>query len=151
MLNVDGANYVEMASYYMNNASTIASNNSGFGNMTSKSSITGLTENSDVFELVTSGNFGVKIKIAGQVFVSLNQDIITTGSTSYATSHIRKNGTIMAYQLITNTNGQWDSIHNAVTMAISANDVVNFYFSAAGITALDATSWAQYNFIWTAK
>jgi hypothetical protein len=151
MLNVDGANYVEMASYYINNTSTIATNNAGYGNMTSKSSVTGLTENSDVFELVTSGNYGVKIKIAGQVFVSLNQDIITTGSTSYASNSIRKNGTIMAYQLLTNTNGQWDCIHNAVTMAVSANDVVGFYFGAAGITAMDGSSWAQYNFIWTAK
>ena len=35
--------------------------------------------------------------------------------------------------------------------SIAADDVINFYYQATNITALDSGSWSQYSFIWASR
>lgn len=154
LINPGGPQYgpVEAAMFRLDNASTIATNNGGFCDLRAHSS--GGYANPAIFEIDTTGNYGIHIKRDGKVWVNVNQDIITTGSTSYATSRIYRspsndaNNRVMSYQLITNTDGQWGSIHNTACFDVNAGDRIQFYLTAAGITSLDTTSWSQYNIMW---
>jgi hypothetical protein len=109
-----------------------------------------LNTDSSVFEVVGSGNYGIKIKKAGFIYFNYNQDIITSTSTGYVSVEWRINGGTPRYQLITNTNGQWDSLWSEGCWKMSANDTVEFAIvSGAGdITNLDAGSWSHVNIIW---
>ena len=91
------------------------------------------------------------MKKRGTVFISYNQDIITTGTSGYASITIARNGTYCAHQLITNTNSLWDCIHIATTVYSDGDDVFTFHINAAGISNLDTDSWSQMNMIWTDK
>ena len=154
LLNAGGPQYgpVEAAMFRLHNNTAIVNNNAGYCDLR-------LHDNSgymnpEIFEVDTTGNYGIHIKRDGKVFVSANQDIITAGSTSYATLRIYRspandaNNRVMAYQLITNTNGQWNSIHNSASFDVNAGDRVQFYIIAGNITNLDTTSWSQYNIMW---
>jgi hypothetical protein len=143
-LSVNGANYVEMATFTTVNNSDIITNNSGY-----VSSFTARhNSNSNVFSPTTNG---IQILKAGLIHVTVAQDIRTAGTTGYAYLHIRKNGDTISENLITNTNTEWDMINGNVTVNVAANDIINFFYSAADILALDTGSWGQYSFIWTSR
>jgi hypothetical protein len=97
---------------------------------------------------MTTGDYGVKIKKAGVVQVHVTQDIRTSGSTSYARAYIDLNGNNKYTQLITNTNGEWDSIVIAGNIACEENDIIKVKFNASDILAIDSTSWNSYSFTW---
>ena len=154
LINPGGPQYgpVEAAMFRLHNASTITSNNSGFLDLRQHSN--GGYMNPEIFEVDTSGNYGIHIKRDGKVWVNMNQDIITTDSTGYISSRIYRapandaNNRVMSYQLITNTNSQWDSVHNTACFDVNAGDRIQFYLHAAAISSLDTTSWSQYSIMW---
>jgi len=148
-IKVDGANYVEMATFAAGSNSTagIIQNNSGY--------VTGFTtssthQNSNTALFVPVAN-GIKITKPGLLQVTVTQDFISTGSSNYAYVRITKNGAIIAYSLRTNSNGQWDMLNSTTTMIVAANDEIGFYYSATDFTGMDTGSWSQYSFIWTSR
>ena len=148
-LSVNGANYVEMATFSAATGSTagIISANSGFVTSFSNSS-THVNSNTAVFSPVANG---IKILKAGLIQVSTNQDFVSTGASSYASVAIYKNSTGMFYSLRTNSNSQWDMLQSSGTMIVAANDVIGFYYAATDFTSMDAGSWSQYSFVWTSR
>jgi hypothetical protein len=147
-LQVNGANYIEMATFACTTASAsdIVSNNSGIvqfslGNARHCS-------NTDLFVPVSNG---IQINKAGIVHVSFSQDITTAGATGYVAGYIRKNGTNISENLITNTDSQWDGITGVTTISVNASDVIGFSFNAAEILAFDPNTWSNYSFIWSAR
>jgi hypothetical protein len=147
-LSINGANYVEMATFACTTAgsSTIVTDNFGyaqFSNGTARH-----LSNSSVFTAVTDG---IQILKAGIVYVSFSQDIITAGASGYTLGYIQKNKSTISENLITNTNGQWDGINGVTTISVAANDVINFYFSATDIISFDPNTWSNYSFIWTSR
>jgi len=147
-LSINGANYIEMATFACTTAasSTIVTDNSGyvqFSNDTARH-----LSNSSVFNSVTDG---IRILKAGIVQVTVSQDIKTAGTTGYALLYIQKNKSTVSENLITNTNDEWDGINGVATIAVAADDVINFYYSAANITSLDANTWSNYSFIWSSR
>ena len=79
------------------------------------------------------------------------QDIITSGTSGYVALFIRKNGSNISENLISNTNGQWDGINGVITTSVNANDVINFYYSGAEILSFDPGTWSMYSFIWASR
>jgi hypothetical protein len=104
--------------------------------------------NTGVFSATTNG---VQILKAGMVHVTVSQDIITAGTTGYQALFIRKNGTNISENLISNTDGQWDGINGVITTSVNANDVINFYYSGAEIISFDPGTWSMYSFIWSSR
>jgi len=148
-LSINGANYVEMATFAAAAGSTsgIVTNNVGY--VTSfTTSATHVNSNTALFVPVTDG---IKITKAGLLQVTVTQDFISTLSSGYCSVQIRKNGTIMFYSLRTNSNNQWDMINSTGTMLVAANDEIGFYYSATDFTHMDTGSWSQYSFIWTSR
>jgi hypothetical protein len=123
--------------------STIVSNNNDWIGFSSR-----YNGDSTVFETVGTSPYGIRIKKAGWVFYYYDQDIISSGSSGYITLSSFKNGSFLQYQLITNTNGQWDAIIIGGAVNVAANDVINFRLSASNITALDGGSWSNISIIW---
>jgi len=147
-LSINGANYVEMATFACTSAAatTIVTDNSGyaqFSNGTARH-----LSNSSVFTAVTDG---IQILKAGMVYVTVSQDITTAGTTGYVLLYIQKNKSTISENLITNTNNEWDGINGCTTINVSANDIINFYYSASNITALDGGTWSNYSFVWTSR
>jgi hypothetical protein len=147
-LSINGANYIEMATFTCTPAAstTIVTDNAGyvqFSNGTARH-----LSNSSIFTSVTDG---IRILKAGIIHVSVSQDITTAGTTGYVLLYIQKNKSTVSENLITNTNGEWDGINGVATIAVAADDVINFYYQATNITALDSGSWSQYSFIWASR
>ena len=78
------------------------------------------------------------------------QDIITIGSTSYASCTVRRyneaktNGIPVCYTLRTNTDGQWDMINGQFICDVVAGDFITFTFVASSIASMDNSSWSHY-------
>jgi len=147
-LSINGANYIEMATFTCTPAAstTIVTDNAGyvqFSNGTARH-----LSNSSIFTSVTDG---IRILKAGIIHVSVSQDITTAGTTGYVLLYIQKNKSTVSENLITNTNGEWDGINGVATIAVAADDVINFYYSAVNILSLDSGSWSQYSFIWASR
>jgi hypothetical protein len=147
-LSINGANYVEMATFACTpaGASAIVSSNNGyaqFSNATARH-----LSNTNVFTATTDG---IQILKAGILFITFSQDIITAGTTGYSNCMIQKNKNNISENLITNTNGQWDGINGCVTIDVAANDVINFYYSGAEITSFDPGTWSMYSFMWSSR
>jgi hypothetical protein len=147
-LSINGANYVEMATFACTTAasSTIVSDNAGyvqFSNGTARH-----LSNSSIFTSVTDG---IRILKAGIVHVTVSQDIRTTGTSSYVLLYIQKNKSTVSENLISNTNGEWDGINGVATIAVAADDVINFYVSATDIVSFDSNTWSNYSFIWASR
>ena len=147
-ININGANYIEMATFAATSASAtaIVSNNGGyvqFSNGTARH-----LSNSNVFTATTDG---IQILKAGILYISFSQDITTATSSGYVSGYIQKNKSTISENLITNTNGQWDGINGCATIGVVANDVINFQFGASDITSFDPGTWSMYSFIWSAR
>ena len=147
-LQVNGANYIEMATFACTTAgaSNIVSANAGYVQFSSGSARH--CSNTALFVPVTDG---IKITKAGIVYVTVSQDITTAGSASYVSFYIRKNGNTFSENLITNTGGQWDGLNAVGTIDVAANDVIGFYVSANDITSFDPNGWSQYSILWAAR
>jgi hypothetical protein len=128
------------------------------GRMQNNSEITGGTSswvrfdsyqngNSDIFEVVTTGEYGVRVKKAGHVQWMYTQDIITSGSTSYFTIRSYINSVHYGYQLMRNTGGAWDCIFITGAAQVAANDVVKINYNAAP-QSLDNGEWSQFALLW---
>ena len=148
-LSINGANYVEMATFCAASGSTsgIVTNNVGYVTGFTTSA-THVNSNAALFIPVTNG---IKITKAGLLHVTVTQDFISTLSSGYCSVQIRKNGTIMFYSLRTNSNNQWEMINSTGTMLVAANDEIGFYYSATDFISMDTGSWSQYSFIWTSR
>lgn len=143
-LSINGANYIEMATFTTVNNSSIITANSGYvPSFTAR-----YNSNTNVFTPTTNG---IQILKAGMLYVTVAQDIRSAGTTGYSYLHIRKNGTTISENLITNTNTEWDMINANVAVDVAANDIINFYFSGDDILALDTGSWSQYVFLWSSR
>jgi len=147
-LSVNGANYVEMATFACTTAgaAAIVSGNSGYVQFSSGNARH--CSNTSLFVPVTDG---IRITKAGIVYVTFSQDITTAGTTGYIAGYIQKNKSTISENLITNTNDQWDGINGCTTINVAANDVINFSFSAAEILSFDPNTWSNYSFVWTSR
>lgn len=147
-LQVNGANYVEMATFACTTsaASDIMANNGGTVQFSAGNARH--CSNTSLFVPVTNG---IQITKAGIVHVSFSQDITTAGTTGYVAGYITKNGTIISENLITNTGGQWDGINGVTTINVNASDVIGFVFNANDILSFDPNTWSNYSFIWTSR
>lgn len=145
---VNGANYIEMATFAATSASAsaIISNNGGYVQFSNGSARH--LSNAGVFTAVTDG---IQVLKSGIVYVSFSQDITTTGTVGYVSGLIRKNGNNISENLITNTNGQWDGLTGVTTVNVAAGDIIGFYISASDITSFDPGAWSNYSFIWSAR
>ncbi len=148
-IKVDGANYVEMATFSAASNSTvgIVQNNQGY---VTSFSTSGTHQNSNTALFVPVAN-GIRITKPGLLQVSVTQDFISTLSSGYCSVQIRKNGTVQFYSLRTNSNSQWDMLNSTGTMIVAANDEIGFYYNATDFTSMDTGSWSQYSFIWTSR
>jgi hypothetical protein len=145
---VNGANYVEMATFVATSASAAAIVSANAGYVQFANGEARHLSNSGVFTATTDG---VQILKPGIVHITFSQDIITTTAIGYVHMMIRKNGTNISENLITNTNGQWDGINGVATASVSANDVIGFYVSGGDITSFDPGTWSMYSFIWSSR
>jgi hypothetical protein len=125
----------------------IVSNNGGNGRFTS----TGHSHlNKEIFQIVSSPTYGIQCLTEGTIFYTLHQDIITSGSTSYARVYVQRlNSNVSAsanvgMHLVTNTNGEWNSITGQGSFDVVAGDIIRFNYSATGIVGMDAGSWSYY-------
>jgi hypothetical protein len=143
---INGANYIEMATFTATSASAsaIVSNDGGYVQFSTARH----NSNSGVFTATTDG---VQILKAGIVHITVSQDIITAGNTGYVAMTIRKNGSNISENLITNTNSHWDMMNGVATASVAANDVIGFYFSGADILSFDPGTWSMYSFIWASR
>jgi len=103
--------------------------------------------NSDIFEPLSTGEYGVQVKKAGHIQWMYTQDIITSGSTSYFTIRSYINSTHYGYQLMRNTGGAWDCIFITGAAEVSANDVLKINYNAAP-SSLDNNDWSQLAILW---
>lgn len=124
---------------------SIVTNNSGYVKFATANEQSGAT---NWYSIRTTGNYGILINRPGGLFVSINQDIITSGSTGYTSIRLYKNGGVEYYQLVQSTNGQWDCMHIAGVFPVVANDYIEVLITGGTITGMDSSSWANYNFIW---
>jgi hypothetical protein len=137
----NGSQYVEISSFRSTNGSTLVTNNAGTISLTP---IT--TTNTTVISHNPSSNpERITFNQSGCVYISCYQDIITAGATGYAAITLYRNGSLYINALITNTNGQWDSIFGMFVIEVSANDYIYFYTNASDILAWDDSGWGSYN------
>ena len=122
---------------------TIVSNNADYVRFTDR-----YNGDSSVFEVVTGTPYGIRIKKAGWIYYYYDQDIVTAGSIGYVSIRSSKNGSIIQYQLITNTDGQWDGLVMGGVVQMAANDVLNFSIQGSDITHLDPGAWTNCSIIW---
>lgn len=87
------------------NAPSIVSANGGYVQY-------GTTQNSNtgVFEVVNTGNYGIKFNKPGRIQWQYQQDFVTPGSTGYVAVQARLDGTIVANGLARTTGGQWNMV-----------------------------------------
>lgn len=133
---------------YAANAGTIASNNGGyvqFGERNKNGDTSWFSYGGGTNGGATSG---ITIQRPGIVTLNFNQDIITPGNSGYISSYITKNGTNKAFQLITNTNGQWDAICNSFSDHFSKGDTIEVHYAGGTISSMDSTTWGNYTFMW---
>lgn len=137
---VSSANFVGQ----LNNASTMVSANTGYASFSQ-------LQNTDanIFELVTTGNFGVKVKKAGIITWNYDQDVISSGS-GYVFVYAAINGSAIIYTLQKPTAGLWDDFHHGGSYSVNANDVLTFFWgnSATDITAMDNGVWGTLSITW---
>jgi hypothetical protein len=124
-------------------AQTIISTNNAFIDWNIKT-----TSNSSWYS-ISGANF--TILKSGLVSLNFNQDIITVGATGYAQCGIYINGAVVSQQLITNTDTQWDCIHNAWCGYLNVNDYISVKIQASSISSLDVGSWSNYQLMWIAQ
>jgi hypothetical protein len=129
---------------YLSNGPTIVSNNTGYASFSQ-------SQNTDaaVFEVVTTGNFGIKFKKAGIITWNYDQDIIAVGG-SYCYLIAYVDGSSVAQTLIAPTGGFWDGMHNGGSYSVSANQVLTFNWFSAGsdITGMDNGAWGPLSITW---
>lgn len=145
---VNGANYIEMATFTATaaSASSIVSNDGGYVQFSNSEARH--NSNTGVFSATTNG---IQILKAGIVHITVSQDIITAGSVGYIAMTIRKNGGNISENLITHTGGQWDMINGVATASVNANDVIGFHYGGGDILSFDPGTWSMYSFIWASR
>jgi hypothetical protein len=105
--------------------------------------------NPAVFEVVTTGQFGIKINKPGRIMWNYQQDIITTAG-SYPWLYSSVDGTVVVYSLISPTGGLWDMIHNQGAYNVTAGQTLKFQFGCSGctITGLNNGAWGRIAIFW---
>lgn len=128
----------------VNNWTTIVTNNAWYVNFSEVQN-----SNSSVFEVVTTGNYWVKIKKAGKIMFNYDQDIISTwGNYVYAYSYI--DGVNIWRALQAPTWWYWDWFHIWWIYNVSAWQILTIIFWTAGmdITNFDNWLWGGLWIIW---
>jgi hypothetical protein len=135
--------------YSGTNHSAIVSNNGGLQTFATK----GLGhEEKAIFNPVTSPVQGLQVLASGVLHIDFNQDIITIGSSSYASCTVKRhnstnaNAQTVGSTLRTNTDGQWDMIQGSYICDVVAGDIITFTYAASSIASMDGGEWATYNF-----
>jgi hypothetical protein len=135
--------------YSGTNQAAIVSNNGGLQSFATK----GLGhEEKSIFQPVTSPVNGLQVLASGVLHIDFNQDVITTGSTSYVSCTVQRrnstnaNAVTIGGTLRTNTDGQWDMMQGSYICDVVAGDIISFSYSATGIASMDGGMWANYNF-----
>jgi hypothetical protein len=147
-------NYIESACYTITSASrnTIVSNNSGYVQFEIANDPAYFCTNQDIMQIVDTGNYGLRFTKPGVVTFGMSQDIIGSSTSSYMYASVYVNGNIKGNHLITNSNGQWDSLYAFQTVRVNANEVLQLFIGGSGvdITAIDVGSWSYYSFLFNA-
>lgn len=158
LINSGGPQYgpVETAMFTLTStsAAAIVSNNGGFKTLQKHSN--GGYMNPEIFEVDTTGNYGIHIKRDGKVLISMAQDFITSDTSGYIASRIYRapandaNNRVMSYELTSHeaTSGTWSTMHNSCSFDVNAGDRVQFYCTGGTITHMDSGNWSQYTITW---
>ena len=110
--------------------------------------------NEEIMKPVSSPQSGIQFYAEGTVFYSFSQDMITSGSTSYARANIFKYNAAgnanhaVGYHLMTNTGGQWDGLTGSGVFDVNPGDIIRFEMAGGNITNMDGNTWSYYNFLW---
>jgi hypothetical protein len=113
-------------------------------------------EEPSIFKPVTNASIGangLQIMKTGLLHCTFNQDIITIGSTSYASCTVRRynegltNSVTVCSTLRTNTDGHWDMINGDFICDVVAGDIITFTYAASSIASMDGGTWSNYNFM----
>jgi len=149
---VHGHNYIESANLTVTDASrqAIVNSNNGYIHFEISNNSQDFITNTNVMEINTSGEFGLRIKKRGILWCFVSHDIITSGNTGYAYIVLRVNGTPRGYHLITNTNGQWDGFTASQCFKVNSGDIFSINMVAADITSVDRGDWGKYQFLFHA-
>jgi len=149
---VHGHNYIESANLTVTSASaaTIVSANSGYVHFEISNYSQDFITNTNVMEINTSGEFGLRIKKRGILWCFVSHDLVSTTASSYITLQFRVNGKIRGYHLITNTNNQWDGFTASQCFKVNSGDIFSINLSAGDITAVDRGDWGKYQFLFHA-
>ena len=158
-----GYNHIEYAMVGPTQASinSIIAAESGYLNFdtTTNTENTMHISNSAVFELISTGNYGMKILKTGNLRIDYVQDIVTAAKAAYVPitqnyigCRVSVNGVIRARTLMRHTDGIWSQITGACTLKVNANDAITFYLYSAApsyikISHLDAIQWSYFNFM----
>lgn len=146
---VHGHNYIESANLTMNADQWTAfrDNNNGFILFQISDPNLHFITNTDVMEINSSGENGLRIKKRGILHCFVSHDVISGGSSSYMTLQIRVNGSVRGNHLITNTNGDWDGFVASQALKVNPGDIVSFYYTASDIINMDRGTWGVYSFL----
>ncbi len=130
----------------LNNSGAIEASNAGYANFTEK-----LNSHPDVFEVVTTGNYGIRFLKPGFISWQYDQDIITSGGNYPSVS--ASVGPTSGIQLISTTNGVWDAIISNGVAPVTPGDVLTFNYGCSGctITAMDEGTWSYLNIMWNGQ
>ncbi len=105
--------------------------------------------NDDVFEVVSTGNYGVRFLKPGNIMWTFDQDIISTCGYAWIRAHAPNFND--HYQLMAPTGGSWDALFNNGVTAVDAGDVLRFQIGCSGsggISSLDTDAWSHLNILW---
>ncbi|MBI4704237.1 MAG: collagen-like protein [Deltaproteobacteria bacterium] len=127
------------------NGPTIVANDAGYAQFAEVQST-----NANVFEVLASGNYGVKFKKAGRIMWTYDQDIIATGG-SYAWVFSWIDGINAGASLMAPTGGYWDGMHAGGAYNVTANQVLMIQWGCSGcnITGMDNGGWGRLGIVWT--
>lgn len=90
------------------NMATVTANNGGYVLFDS------VAQNSDpsVFEVITTGSYGIRFKKAGRIVWNYQQDARTSSNVGYVQAYAYIDGSDVVRSLMGPTNTLWDGMHN---------------------------------------
>ncbi|MEA2097256.1 MAG: hypothetical protein U9P73_11285 [Candidatus Cloacimonadota bacterium] len=134
----------QMALYSVANETHIENSDAGYVLLYNISSF---TPNSEIFELVTSNEYGIKIKKSGFLLVNVSQTLRATGGSTIL--QVKKNGNAIG-QCVETSNGGFCGLNISLPVKVSANDIITFYIWGSGDNILDFYDnyWSNYSITW---
>jgi len=111
-------------------------------------------QNSDssIFEIITTGNYGVNIKKAGKLIFNFDADMITNtpSGNAYVGVEVYIDSDVVTRGLMKRSDGVWDGIHVGGVYNVKDNQVLKIKLvpSNCTLTNVDAQAWWHLGILW---